>query len=851
MMLTLVKITHAVEYHKIEVDEDAYAKEYWPTSGTVNLGYLSVGYNSLYPEKRTRTYLQFDLNGLDKDTPVEIDKAELILSYYPAGRQDIGEMIITSVEDISSWNSLNWYSQPLQIGEPIHPKYTIVGRDHHMDVTALIRTIFAQKRIATLRLTYEDEFNTSIRFYSSECFSANLFYKPNCTDGMQPRLLVNTHMSLEKPILQDTSIEVFDISPISLDWSIPSYLRLLEQNSDIVDLVQISKDQEFTVYEEYEGENGRVLWTPEEEGSFYWRIKRGENEDPENHIYSSIGNITVLELLNVKPEIVRNDDTFTLFTDLPPVNSSLMTQWYVGGRIIENDQITIGDICIGRTEENLSAKIFVGELHSSESDSLLIHCDKEDELIDEDDPTLVDPHLDDPTLVDPPQIDPPLDDNSSDEGSIEKPDDDKDRGSKEKPENSDKDTTTDSSSNDPKDQLGQDSQRSNERMNSPDKIANDLKNSNNPTPPNTEVTTTDPEKQKQLTEPISNDSSQEYVDERSGEEILGTNIEKNSDKNKEGRKIEKADIKCHEEDCKGWKLQTLENIPAGKDLYWIRILLVHEDLGDNCSSGDRDCKEKYKICGGVEKVSTHSILHVGRLALSPYQKQTTTDLTEFLFATKSDLEGQKATLRVSQSLWKSSRFCSTEHVELSFQIEKIPQAKRIPDPSDKRPYSFPFPYTIGVTQWHGNTVFSKPHTGIDFGATLEPIFALSQGVVASAGYDRYYGECQSGGYYLNIKHPDGKHSVYMHLDGNSFSKYKWKVGDPVRKAQTLGLSGNSGSYNCQPLGYHLHLETRDGSAQSTHTDPVRSIRYDWDDVLTINAERFPGRLSGDNPHPWK
>jgi len=37
-----------------------------------------------------------------------------------------------------------------------------------------------------------------------------------------------------------------------------------------------------------------------------------------------------------------------------------------------------------------------------------------------------------------------------------------------------------------------------------------------------------------------------------------------------------------------------------------------------------------------------------------------------------------------------------------------------------------------------------------------------------------------------------------------------KKGDSVKKGQIIGISGNSGMKNCQPLGYHLHFETRKG-----------------------------------------
>ena len=90
----------------------------------------------------------------------------------------------------------------------------------------------------------------------------------------------------------------------------------------------------------------------------------------------------------------------------------------------------------------------------------------------------------------------------------------------------------------------------------------------------------------------------------------------------------------------------------------------------------------------------------------------------------------------------------------------------------------------------------------------------------------------------------------MHLDsyinerGNT-----WNVGNNIKKGQQVGISCNTGAYNCQPLGYHLHYELRKNSKQSSHTDPVPYTDINWDLIPTLNWQTFSGRLSGDNPHP--
>jgi len=161
-----------------------------------------------------------------------------------------------------------------------------------------------------------------------------------------------------------------------------------------------------------------------------------------------------------------------------------------------------------------------------------------------------------------------------------------------------------------------------------------------------------------------------------------------------------------------------------------------------------------------------------------------------------------------------------------------------------KPFIFPFKKIIGVTQWHGNTAFQQPHTGIDFGATKDTIIAPADGIVIAKGYDTFNGECFSGGNYLLIKHLNGMHTSYMHLEKTFVNK-----NDKVSKGEEIAVSGNSGKWNCQSLKYHLHFETRTGRYQSTHVNPVDYIETDWDQIVTLNAENIPARLSGENPHP--
>lgn len=161
----------------------------------------------------------------------------------------------------------------------------------------------------------------------------------------------------------------------------------------------------------------------------------------------------------------------------------------------------------------------------------------------------------------------------------------------------------------------------------------------------------------------------------------------------------------------------------------------------------------------------------------------------------------------------------------------------------KKPFSFPLGKIFGVTQWYGNTEYQKPHSGIDFGVKNEKVLAVENGEVVSVGTDKE-SECNSGGKYLLIKQSNGMYTGYFHL-----SKISVKIGTFVKKGDVLGVSGNSGMWNCQALGYHLHFTVRKDRASNTHVNPVKYLNVNWGLVPTLGYKSYPGRLSGENPHP--
>jgi len=199
---------------------------------------------------------------------------------------------------------------------------------------------------------------------------------------------------------------------------------------------------------------------------------------------------------------------------------------------------------------------------------------------------------------------------------------------------------------------------------------------------------------------------------------------------------------------------------------------------------------------------------------------------------------------IELSLEISSYVKGKEWIDILTNTKKRINLPKLTKAPNNKPFNFPFVKYVGVNQWYGCTTYQCPHKGLDFGVYLKKVLSIGDGKVVSLGYDKYGGECFQGGRYVIVRHTNGMHSTYFHLDS-----YHVKVGDIVKKGSLIGVSGNSGRWNCQNLGYHLHFETRKERVSSSHVNPVKYINADWNQVPTLNYKTYPGRLTGENPHP--
>jgi murein DD-endopeptidase MepM/ murein hydrolase activator NlpD len=88
--------------------------------------------------------------------------------------------------------------------------------------------------------------------------------------------------------------------------------------------------------------------------------------------------------------------------------------------------------------------------------------------------------------------------------------------------------------------------------------------------------------------------------------------------------------------------------------------------------------------------------------------------------------------------------------------------------------------------------YTRMHSGMDFGApTGTPVYAVSDGVVVSAGYNGGYGR------FIRLAHDGNMATGYAHL-----SRIQVAAGQRVRRGQIIGNVGSTGL----STGPHLHYE---------------------------------------------
>jgi hypothetical protein len=127
-----------------------------------------------------------------------------------------------------------------------------------------------------------------------------------------------------------------------------------------------------------------------------------------------------------------------------------------------------------------------------------------------------------------------------------------------------------------------------------------------------------------------------------------------------------------------------------------------------------------------------------------------------------------------------------------------------------------------------------PHTGVDYGAAMGvPIGAVSFGTITFLGWGGPTGN------FIRIDHGGGIESGYAHM--SRFGE-GLKVGDKVKRLQTIGYVGSTG----RSTGPHLHFTIkRNGEfidPLSLHLDALRVLPSDEREVFLQHKAQYDAQL---------
>lgn len=146
--------------------------------------------------------------------------------------------------------------------------------------------------------------------------------------------------------------------------------------------------------------------------------------------------------------------------------------------------------------------------------------------------------------------------------------------------------------------------------------------------------------------------------------------------------------------------------------------------------------------------------------------------------------------------------------------EYIQDAEAAVDRIDRLPSTWPLAGGVGkITSRFGYRMHPvlrrvRHHDGTDISARPgTPVLATAKGVVAEAGYDKYYGNM------VLIDHGNGLRTLYGHL-----SDYNVKVGQTVQREQQIGLVGSTGMSTGPHLHYEVHKNGRAIDSEAYLTD---------------------------------
>ncbi len=109
---------------------------------------------------------------------------------------------------------------------------------------------------------------------------------------------------------------------------------------------------------------------------------------------------------------------------------------------------------------------------------------------------------------------------------------------------------------------------------------------------------------------------------------------------------------------------------------------------------------------------------------------------------------------------------------------------------------------------------AKMHTGTDFKANYENVYAVLDGIVTASGWDS-----GGGGNYIKVRHSGTFETSYLHL-----SETYYRTGESVKAGFIIAKSGNTGN----STGAHLHFSVTENGK---YINPIRFLN----DLIKANS----------------
>lgn len=120
--------------------------------------------------------------------------------------------------------------------------------------------------------------------------------------------------------------------------------------------------------------------------------------------------------------------------------------------------------------------------------------------------------------------------------------------------------------------------------------------------------------------------------------------------------------------------------------------------------------------------------------------------------------------------------------------------------------------------------YSRQHKGIDFGAPINtPVMAAGHGTIEEIGNEGTFGKR------IKIKHGNGFHTLYAHLNGFAAGL---KQGSNVQQGDVIGYLGNTGLSRARHLHYEVHKQGR--AIDPLTLKQTASVKLSGDELVEFN-----------------